>query len=128
MIQGMSLLFSVEQNSEQFAREVVAQLNNAGLQVIRSFDFQAARTAHTGYSCPYHGADTCTCQLIMLLVYSQDRLPVTLVIHGNDQQTWVSIVNRPEQRADVLKEKAVLRILLPEKFPTIRQPETNIRT
>lgn len=116
MVQWMTLLFSLEQDCEQFAHEVAGQLNGTGLQVVRSFDLQVARAAHPGYACPHHGADACTCQLIVLLVYGRDSLPTTLVIHGRDERTWVFLVDRPEQRVDVRQKLSVLRTLTPGNF------------
>lgn len=124
MVQGMTLLLSLDQDSEQFAREVSGQLSGSGLQVVRSFDLQSARGAQLAYACPHHGTDGCNCQLIMLLAYGQDQSLVTLVIYGCDQQTWVSIVNRPEQRVEARQEMSVLRALSPGNFAFAGQGET----
>jgi len=62
--------------------------------------------------------------LVVLLVYGQDRSLVTLVIYGRDQQTWVSIVNRPEQRVEARQEMSALRALSPENFSFLSQGET----
>lgn len=111
MVQGMTLLYSFEQDCEQFAGEVAGRLNGAGLHVVRSFDLQVARIAHPGTICPRHGAGACTCQLIVLLVYSRVGLPATLVIHGYDERSWVFLVDRPEQRIDARQVTSVLRTL-----------------
>ena len=42
----------------------------------------------------------CDCQMVVLLVYAPVGAPVSLVIHGNDGQSWLSLVDRPDQRAD----------------------------
>jgi hypothetical protein len=91
-------------------------LNGACLQVVRSFDLQVASATHPGYACPHHGADACTCQLIVLLVYSRDGLPATLVIHGYDERSWVFLVDQPEQRVEARQEMSVLRALSPGNF------------
>ena len=123
MVQGMTLLFSIDQDCEQFARYAAGQLNGAGLQVVRSFDLQAARAAQPGYACPFHGADACTCQMIVLLVYSRGGLPVTLMIHGHDGQTRVLLVDRPGQRVDALEKTSVLRTLTPGSLNFVSQGE-----
>ncbi len=123
MVQGMTLLFSIDQDCEQFAREVGEQLKGSALQVVRSFDLQVARTAHPGYACPHHGADACTCQLIVLLVYSREGLPATLMIHGQDERNWVFLVDRPEQRSEAHQETSVLRTLTPGNFSFVSQGE-----
>lgn len=116
MIQGMSHFLALPLEWEQAVFEITRLLSGAGLQVIRSFDLQSARGAQPAYACPHHGTDGCNCQLIMLLAYGKDQSPVTLVIYGCDQQTWVSIVNRPEQRVEARQEMSVLRALSPGNF------------
>jgi hypothetical protein len=37
--------------------------------------------------------------MVVLLVYGNAEEPVTLILHGNDGQTWLSIVNNPLQHA-----------------------------
>jgi len=76
----------------------IRRLEGSGLQVIRSFDLKVARAAHVGCTCPHHGTDQCDCQMVVLLVYGQDDLPVTLVLHGYDGQTQVAMVETPEQQ------------------------------
>ena len=116
MVQGMTLLFSLEQDCDQFAGEVAQQLNGSGLQVIRSFDLQAARAARPGYACPHHGTAACTCQLIVLLVYGRQGLSTTLMIHGSDGRSWIFLVDRPEQHLDAGQKLTVLRTLKPGIF------------
>ncbi|HEX7974472.1 MAG TPA: hypothetical protein VF498_08700 [Anaerolineales bacterium] len=123
MIQGMTLLFSLDQDCEQFVCQVSKQLNSSGLQVVRSFDLQVARMSHLGYACPHHGADACTCQLIVLLVYDRDNLPTTLMFHGSDGHTWVFLVNHPEQRVDARQETSVLHTISPANFSLVSQGE-----
>ena len=38
--------------------------------------------------------------MVVLLVYGKVAEPATLILHGNDGQTWVSIANDPQQRTD----------------------------
>lgn len=116
MVQGMTLLFTLEQDCEQFAGEVAQQLNGSGLQVVRSFDLQSARAAHPGYGCPHHGTATCTCQVIVLLVYGRQGLSTTLMIHGIDGRSQIFLVDRPEQRLDAGQKLTVLRTLKPGIF------------
>lgn len=76
----------------------IAQLDHAGLQVRRSFDLLAARTAHLDCSCPHHGTELCDCQMVVLLVYDQQNPPATLVVHSRDRQTQFALVETPQQR------------------------------
>ena len=113
MIQGTSHFLALPLAWEQVVSEITRLLSGAGLQVVRSFDLHSTRAARLGYTCPYHGEEGCNCQLIVLLVYGQDRSPISLVIQGRDQQTWVSVVNRPGQRVEARQETLVLRALSP---------------
>jgi hypothetical protein len=37
---------------------------------------------------------------VVLLVYGKSSEPVTLILHGNDGQTEISIADNPQQQAD----------------------------
>ena len=76
------------------------QLSQAGLRVIQTFDLHAARHTLDDCPCPHHGTRECDCQMLVLLVYGEVVEPATLVLHGNDGQTWLSIADNPRQRAD----------------------------
>ena len=74
--------------------------NQAGLSVLRTFDLQTARQAQAVCPCPHHGTDQCDCQMVVLLVYHDRREPLALIAHGYEGQTWFSVVDTPQQRAD----------------------------
>jgi hypothetical protein len=38
--------------------------------------------------------------MVVLLVYGEVAEPVTLILHGNDGQTWVSVADSPSQQTD----------------------------
>ena len=77
------------------------QLLQAGLRAVQTFDLHNARVGLHDCPCPNHGTDECDCQMVVLLVYGTASEPVTLILHGNDGQTWLSIADNPRQRADV---------------------------
>lgn len=87
-------------DSQAAIAQIMESLTSVGLQVLRSFDLQVARVAHTNCTCPHHGTDQCNCQLVVLLVYEQDKLPVTLIAHGHDGETQLAFVDHPNQRPD----------------------------
>lgn len=68
------------------------QLTQAGLRSVQTFDLHAARTGSHNCPCPNHGTDACDCQMVILLVFGASEEPVSLLLHGNDGQTWLSIV------------------------------------
>ena len=76
------------------------QLLQAGLRPIQTFDLHAARAGSHNCPCPNHGTKECDCQMVVLLVYGKSSEPVTLILHGNDGQTQLSIADDPRQRAD----------------------------
>jgi hypothetical protein len=92
MVQS-SHLFSLKADSESVLAFLTTAFNDAGVQVMRSFDLQAARSAHTQCTCPHHGSDQCSCQMIVLLVYDNELSPVTLVVHGKDDVTHLGLIS-----------------------------------
>jgi hypothetical protein len=89
-------------------------LSNHEIQVTRSFDLQATRAVHAGCSCPHHGTEKCTCQLIVLLVYERQNPPLTLVLEGRDGQTWVSLVLAPGEKVLPHLLEIIRATLLPD--------------
>lgn len=79
---------------------VRTQLALADLRLIQTFDLQTARLAMHDCTCPNHGTDECDCQMVVLLVYGTAADPATLIVHGYDGQTWISIANDPLQRTN----------------------------
>lgn len=102
---------------------VAQQIGSAGLQVVRTFDLHEARfkpgDAHPSCPCPHHGTDQCDCQMVILLVYGINRHPVSIVAHGNNGQTWFSVVDTPQQRADPQVEEAIRQSLVPHVIATL---------
>jgi hypothetical protein len=92
------------------------QLVQANLHSIQTFDLHTARQGIHECTCPNHGTEECDCQMVVLLVYGKAAEPATLILHGNDGQTWVSIVNDPQQRADA-KTMALIQQALEVKTP-----------
>lgn len=100
---------------------VVSQVSGAGLQVVRTFDLQAARHNPADCPCPHHGTDQCDCQMVVLLVYGDDYQPISMVAHSHDGKTWFSLVDTPQQRADPRLERAIRQALPVESILPLRQ-------
>lgn len=94
----MAQLLTIDCPSEEAVRWITEALALADLQVGTSFDLRTARAAHTECSCPYHGTTACDCQMVVLLVYGIDACPATLVVHGRDRCTYLSLADTPGQR------------------------------
>lgn len=91
---------------------VTEQARQAGLEVLRTFDLQMARHTHTSCPCPNHGTDQCDCQMVVLLVYQGHLEPLAIVAHGWEGQTWFSVVDTPQQRADPHLEAVIRRLVI----------------
>src|SRR5262245_4851415 len=84
---------------EKVAAWVRERLTQAGLRVVPTFDLQIARLAHPDCPCPHHGTKACSCQLVILLIYGKQEGPATLVIHGQDGKSWISLAPAIETRS-----------------------------
>ena len=109
----------LEQSCDVAIDWFVRQISNTGLQVIRTFDLQAARHDQAGCPCPHHGTEQCDCQMVVLLVYGSrghklsERQPVSIVAHGYNGQTWFLVVDTPQQRPDPSIEAAIRLAFVP---------------
>jgi hypothetical protein len=54
--------------------------------------------------------------MAVLLVYGGQTQLVSIVAHGHNGQTWFSMVDTPQQRADPHLEAAI-RLALAPRFP-----------
>jgi hypothetical protein len=108
---------SVEGSCEAAVAWVIRQGSSSGLRIVRTFDLQVARQAHTDCPCPHHGTDLCDCQMVVLLVYGDARQPITLVAHCYEGKTRFSLVDTPQQRADPRLEAALRQALTPQSVP-----------
>ena len=82
-----------------------------GLRVMQTFDLHTARHALEDCPCPHHGTSECDCQMFVLLVYGEALEPATLILHGNDGQTWLSIVETPNQKKNANTVTAIKNAL-----------------
>ena len=105
-------LLRLEGQCDPVVTRVIQRMNDQGLQVLRSFDLQAARNAHTRCECPYHGTEQCNCQLIVLLVYGDTTQPATLVAHGRAGMTELLLAHSPGQAPSPEMENAIYTAIL----------------
>lgn len=76
---------------------VRSRLEHAGLRTYRSFDLRTARLSSSDCACPDHGSDLCDCQMVVLLVYpGRQGVPATVILHGHQGQTWVTLAEGSE--------------------------------
>jgi len=88
-------------------------LNETGLRVLVSFDSHLVRDTVSPTACPYHGTADCDCQIVILLVYDEENRPATLLAHGQDGETWISLASAPGQRPLARLEKKISKALSP---------------
>jgi hypothetical protein len=105
---------------------VIQQLTCTGLQTVRTFDIKADQYVSTDCPCPHHGTGPCDCQIMVLLVYQGSRQPVSLVVHGYNERTWLYLIDTPQQRADPHLEAAIRQAL--NRNPLLKLPEQLSRT
>lgn len=113
----------LEQPCDEAIAWITRQVNGAGLQIMRTFDLQAARHDPADCPCPHHGTDQCDCQMVVLLVYGDDHQPVSLVAHSHDGKTWFSLVDTPQQRADPRLEATIRQTLAPQAITPSNQAQ-----
>jgi hypothetical protein len=109
----------LDQPCEEAVEWVSERVGYAGLSVMRTFDLQVARHAQTVCPCPHHGTDQCDCQMVVLLVYQYNQRPLTMIAHGHSGQTWFSMVDTPQQRADPHLEAVIRQLLSAPNLPPI---------
>jgi hypothetical protein len=105
---NISPFFSVNHSCDKTLQWATEQLSQAGLRAVQTFDLHTARHALHDCPCPNHGTNECDCQMVVVLVYGKaedvstplNTSPVTLILHGNDGQTWLSIAEGPGHRSD----------------------------
>jgi hypothetical protein len=97
---AISPFLSIDSSCDEALQLVKKKLVQAGLRSVQTFDLHTARLSVHDCSCPNHGAEDCDCQMIVLLVYGAAVEPATLILHGNDGKTWISVTDDPLHRID----------------------------
>ena len=92
MNQSQALLF-LNQSCHEAVEWMTSRLNQSGFQVIQTFDFENTRETLTSCNCTHRRNERCDCQMVVLLVYGNSVQPISLIAHGYDGKTWLSLVN-----------------------------------
>ena len=100
-LMNMSPFLTVSQTCDRALPWVIQQLHQVGLRSVQTFDLHTARAALHDCDCPHHGTDQCDCQMVVLLVYGKMDEPATLILHGNDGTTWLSITASAKSNRDL---------------------------
>jgi hypothetical protein len=91
------------------------------MQVIRSFDLHTAMAAHVDCSCAFHGKDECDCQMVVMLVYDDQGIPLSLVAHGKDSKTHFALVDPPKGSQQRILKTIILQAMALEGFATLQE-------
>ena len=106
---SISPFLTLEQPCEKVLQWTNEQLTRTGLRTLQTFNLNTALAGTSNCICPDHGTGKCDCQMVILLIYEPSWEPVTLILHGNHGQTWLSFAEtstaRPNSRlADSIQQ------------------------
>jgi hypothetical protein len=107
----LSPFLSIDFPCDQALQMTKTQLSEAGLSAVQTFNLNTARLGLHNCCCPNHGTEACDCQMIVLLVYGEAHEPATLILHGNNGQTWISIADSASQCGDPKLVTRIRRVL-----------------
>jgi hypothetical protein len=93
---GKKHLLVIEAHCSQFVIPLKKALADSGLWSFESFDLRSVRALHEDCACPHHNTSECTCELVILLVYSSFGSPVHLMLDGRDGATFVYLIDEFE--------------------------------
>ena len=92
---------------EEASQRIKQALQGRGLRVLETFDLHDARLGLADCTCPHHGTSECDCQMVVMMVYGEGLAPATLILHGSDGQTWISLGDEPARDRGVLIQAAI---------------------
>ena len=107
----LSPFLSIDSGCDQALQTTKTELAQAGLSAVQTFNLNTARLGLHNCCCPNHETETCDCQMIVLLVYGEAPEPATLILHGNNGQTWISLADSALQRPDAKLVSRIRRAL-----------------
>ena len=111
-----SPFLSINRSCDETLKWSKEQLTQAGLRPVQTFDLHTARLSLHDCPCPNHGTDECDCQMVILLVYGEADKPETLILHGNEITTWLSITNNIVSNATESVTECILNTLVGQKI------------
>lgn len=104
---ALSSFLSVDGSCDETLPWLKQSLSRRGLRVLQTFDLHDTRPGLEECPCPHHGTEKCDCQMVVLLIYGNTVEPATLILHSNDGQTWLSLVNTSNQHADPSLQESI---------------------
>ena len=110
-------LLAIDQSCKQVQVMVCRKLSSTGCQIRKTFDLQTARLPEIFCDCSNNGIETRECQLIVLLVYGELDIPITLILQGVGGRTFLSLV-KPLGQSCTQQFENKIRHLLSTIFST----------
>ncbi len=108
---SLTPFLTVAGSADETLRRLRQPLDRAGLRVLRTFDLKDARLAAADCPCPHHGEAGCECQMVVLLIYGEAAPPVTLILHGSQGWTWLSLGDTAARETHALIRLSIERAL-----------------
>lgn len=108
---ALSPFLFVDRPCDETLHWLSQRLSQGGLRLMQTFDLQDARPRIEDCPCPHHGTSRCDCQMVVVLVYGNAAEPATLILHGHDGQTWLSLIDTPLQHPATSIQTSIERAL-----------------
>lgn len=127
---GRKPVVVLDQECPVITNRVIQEVEKAGMHIMRSFDLDVLRSSSKGFCCPTHGANPCTCHLVILLILRRGFGSLTLILEGIDQTTSVyfevGIDNTGEEQVDPFLTAALTRAFFPKKYSNQKTYRLNL--
>lgn len=82
----------VPQPYSQVWAKLNTELQQRGFWLLPTFDLRSVGDGMEPLAlCPCHGATGCTCQVQVVLVYGASGVPATILLHGQNEVTELTI-------------------------------------
>ena len=107
----LSPFLLIDSSCDQALQMTRIKLSQAGLSAVQTFNLNSARLGLHDCCCHNHGVEECDCQMIVLLVYGEAAEPATLILHGNNVQTWISIADPLPHRVEAKLVASIRHVL-----------------
>jgi hypothetical protein len=112
---GNQPLVYIQKDCATVVAQVTSALKIAGYFVMQSFDLHSAMKAHSDCVC---AKDSCSCRMVIILVYTQDGPPATLIFDSDETQTIIYLVYSPTTIAQPVWIGKLTHLLPDTLFPS----------
>lgn len=82
-----------------------------GLHVLVTFDLPFTDNPGMNCTCWRHGSEECTCRMSVFLIYGLGASPISMLAHGYEDRTWLSLVDSLHQPVDSSARDKIISIM-----------------